>query len=422
MDNRISNGLILGCAALLLVLVACSGGIVAGALGTQVLSRTGLTAPLGVDGPPDEGTAQTFRVFWEAWEIVRREYVDKEALEPTRMTYGAIRGMIDSLGDIGHTRFMSPEERRFQETSIQGSFAGIGAEVAERNGQIVIVAPLEDSPAERAGIRAGDIIIAVDGDPVEGESLTEVISKVRGPKGVDVTLTVLHPDAQDVTDITITRDEIRIDAASWTMLPGNVAYIRMTQFSANLHADLQGALREAREAGAEKYLVDVRNNPGGLVDQVVRVTSEFLPSGTIFIERDAEGNETPYTVTGNATVSDAPLVVLINNGSASAAEIFAGALKDGGRATLVGETTFGTGTVLRTFALSDGSALLLGIAEWLTPDGQLIKGNGVAPDIEVALPTLVAPSSPNQLRGMSEAQILALEDVQLVRGYEELLR
>ncbi len=403
------------------MLLSCASGAVLTAAAGPVLAEWGVGIPRWVPtGAPSEEVAETFRPFWEAWTIVEQNYVDPTQIEPEEMTYGAIRGMLDSLGDIGHTRFLTPEERRLHATQIEGEFAGIGAEVGERDGRIMIVAPLEDSPAEAAGIRAGDVILEIDGQSTENMTISEAVLLVRGEPGTEVTLTILHPDATEAEEITITRQSIELPAARWTMLPGNVAYIRMNQFSANLHDTLITILEEAEAQGAERYLVDVRNNPGGLVTQVVAVTSEFLEEGIVFIERTRDEQEVTR-VTGDAMVPDAPLVVLANEGSASAAEIFAGALKDQDRALVVGQRTFGTGTVLNSFVLSDGSALLLGVAEWLTPSGELIKLNGVEPNVQVELPPEVFPVSPGQVEGLSASELLELPDTQFVEGYELLL-
>lgn len=423
MRDRVFRVVLVGIVAAILMLGSCLAGMGLTIAAAPALARFGVGTPLGVpSGAPSEEVARIFRPFWESWNIVAEHYVDPAAVDPQEMTYGAIRGMLDSLGDVGHTRFLTPEERRLEETGLAGEFTGIGAEVAESDdGRIVVVAPLEGSPAEAAGIQAGDVIVRINGEPTEGMDLTEVVLKVRGEPGTQVTLTVIHPGQTELTEITITRQEIEIPAASWTMLPGNVAYIRLNQFAANLHDELVRILEEADQQGAERYLVDVRNNPGGLVDQVVAVTSEFLLEGIVFIQRGRGGEREEFRVRGRAMVPDAPMVVLINEGSASGAEIFAGALKDQERATVVGETTFGTGTVLNTFSLSDGSALLLGVAEWLTPSGHLIKGNGVEPNVPVALPPEVQPVSPRRVRGLTQAQLLELPDTQFVEGYKRLV-
>lgn len=423
MSDRALQAARIGVVVLILMLGSCVAGMGLTVAAAPALSQFGVGTSLGVpSGAPSEEVAEIFRPFWEAWNIVAERYVDPEAVDPQAMTYGAIRGMLDVLGDVGHTRFLTPEERQLEQTGLAGEFAGIGAEVAQDDdGRIVIIAPLEGSPAEAAGIQAGDVIVRINGEPTENMDLTEAILKVRGEPGTEVTLTVIHPGQTELTEITITREEIEIPGASWTMLPGNVAYIRLNQFSANLHDELVRILEEAEQQNAERYLIDVRNNPGGLVDQVVAVTSEFLPEGIVFIQRSRGGQREEFRVRGGAMVPDAPMVVLSNEGSASAAEIFAGALKDQGRATVVGETTFGTGTVLNTFALSDGSALLLGVAEWLTPNGHLIKGNGIEPDMQVALPPEVQPFSPRRAEGLTQEELLELPDTQFVEGYKRLI-
>ena len=318
-----------------------------------------------------------FQVFWEVWELAQNNFIDQEALEPKRLTYGAINGLIAALGDEGHTRFLTPEEVTRQRTNISGSFFGIGARVGIEEGLPVIVAPFDGSPADQAGVKAGDIIIEVDGADVTSLTLNETVDLIRGEKGTEVVLTVFRPGANESLEISIIRDEIKVPAASWAMIPGtDVALIRLSQFSANLDDNVQEAVAEAEAAGATHLILDVRNNPGGLLEQAIKVTSEFLSDGNVLVQEDSDGNREPFPVRRGGVATEIPLAVLINRGSASSAEIFAGAIQDHERGSVVGETTFGTGTVLRPFDLEDGSALLLGTSQWLTADGRLIRKTG----------------------------------------------
>lgn len=364
---------------------------------------------------------EQFDVFWQVWQIAHRNFIDKDVLDPTRLTYGAINGLIQSLGDEGHTRFLTPEEVKQQRTNISGKFFGIGAQVGLEDGLPVIVAPFDGSPADEAGIQAGDIIIEVDGTDVTGLSLNETIAMIRGERGTEVVLTVFRPELSESLEISIVRDEIKVPAASWDMIPGtDVALIRLSQFSANLDDNLVESIKEAEAAGATKLIVDVRNNPGGLLEQAIRVTSEFLTEGNVLIQEDADGSREPFPVRAGGIAPEIPIMVLINHGTASSSEIFAGAIQDHERGTVIGETSFGTGTVLRPFELRDGSALLLGTSQWLTADGRLIRKQGIEPDVVVEVPIGTDLISPGDLEELSVPELLASGDTQVLKALELL--
>ncbi len=393
--------------------------VISGAFGAGIIvGHSGVFNPTVVHA--DEQPAE-FDVFWQVWTLAHRFYVDRDALDNTRLTYGAINGLIRALGDEGHTRFLTPEEVVRQRTEVSGKFFGIGAQVTIEDGMPVIVAPLDGSPADRAGVRAGDIILEVDGEDVTTLPLNEIIDRIRGEKGVAVVITFFRPDTDESLEISIIRDEIKLDVVTWTMIPGtNAALIRMSQFSANLNDDFVAAFEEAQAAGATALVIDVRNNPGGLLEQAITVTSQFLTGGNVLLQEDADGLREEYAVKPDGIAPNIPLVVLINRGSASSAEIFAGAIQDQERGVLVGETTFGTGTVLRPFQLDDGSALLLGTSQWLTPDGRLIRKQGIAPDIVVEVPVGSDLLSPLELEEMTAAELLQSEDTQLLKALEQL--
>ncbi len=375
----------------------------------------------GLRGSGGQDEPEQFRIFWQAWDIVQDNFVDRDALDPTALTYGAIRGMVSALGDEGHTAFLTPEERERQQTDLAGTFSGIGAQLGIRDQLPVIVAPFDGSPAAEAGVKAGDIIIQVDGEDVTTLPLNEIVTLIRGPEGTDVTLSLLRPDENRSLEVTITRGEIKVPAASWVMIPGTqVALIRLSQFSANALSDVVASVEAAKQAGAEAMIVDVRNNPGGLLEQAVSVTSQFLTDGDVLLEEDAQGRRTAYEVEPGGVATDLPLAVLINPGSASSAEIFAGAIQDHGRGELVGETTFGTGTVLQPYILDDGSALLLGTRQWLTPQGRLIRQQGISPDHEVTLPIEATLLTPEAIREMGADEVAASEDAQLLKALEIL--
>ncbi len=360
-------------------------------------------------------------VFWEAWNLVQRNFVDRTALDATQLTHGAIRGMVDALGDTGHTSYLTPEQREARLTSIQGRFTGIGAQLGEEQGFPIIVAPFDGSPAQKAGIKPGDVIVAVNGEEVTGLTLTEIAEKVRGPADSQVTLTLFRQEENRSLEITVTRGEITIPAVSWAMVPETqVAVIRLSQFSAQAKDEIVAAVAGAKAAGATGLVVDVRNNPGGLLDQAISVTSQFLPEGNVLLEEDAEGNRTAYPVEAGGQATDLPLVVLVNPGTASSSEIFAGAVQDQERGQVVGETTFGTGTVLQPYTLQDGSELLLGVKQWLTPNGRLIRNQGVQPDEVVELPLGSDLLTPLVFRDMSLEEIRTSQDTQLQKALELL--
>ena len=364
-----------------------------------------------------------FAIFWEAWDYVVSHFVDRERVDFTAMTYGAIEGMLASLGDEGHTTFLPPDALKLHHTSLEGSFEGIGAYVSMEEGNVLIVAPINGSPAEQAGILAGDIILEVDGESVEGKSLDQVIFLVRGPADSQVVLTVRRPEVQDPVTVSITRDRIEVPSVSWSPIPNtDISYVSISQFTAGVDRELEAALREISEVRANKGIIlDLRNNPGGFLQQAIQTNSQFLPKGDlILIESDANQNQTVHRSRGLGYAREMPLIVLINKGTASAGEITAGALKENDRAFLIGETTFGTGTVLNQFGLSDGSAILLGVTNWLTPSGNLIKGQGITPDLEVKQPASSKHVNADLLRNLTEDQFGTIEDTQFLKALEQL--
>ncbi len=401
--------------AILVLLVVSGGAFTAG-----VAADRGGVIPGATSTEPSQLTDQ-FSVFWQAWALVNEHFVDRSALDPRNLTYGAIDGMLNALGDTGHTRFLTPQEASIQTSDISGQFEGIGAQLGLKDGYPVIVAPLDGSPAEKAGIRAGDIIVQVDGQSVAGASLDKVVGMVRGPEGTDVKLTVIHAGQGSMTDITIQRAKIEVHPVSWAMVPGTkLADIRINQFAATTNQELAQAIKDSRAAGARGLVVDVRNNPGGLLDQAVSVTSQFLSSGNVLLDQDAKGNRKPVAVQPGGLATDLPMVMLTNLGTASASEIFAGAIQDYHRGQLVGETTFGTGTVLSGYNLSDGSMLLLGTSEWLTPKGRQIWKHGITPDVTVSLAPGAAPVTPDNLKGMTSEQLRSSGDAQLLKAIDLL--
>ncbi len=358
----------------------------------------------------------------QAYQIIQQKFVARSSVSQTQLEYGAVSGMVDALGDTGHSRFLTPQMVQEENNFTQGSFDGIGAEVTQNSsGQTVIVAPIDGSPAQLAGIKPGDIILKVDGQDMTGLSLSDVVSKVLGPAGTKVTLTLQDPTSGATRDVTITRAKINVQNVTWIMLPGTkIADVRIAGFSQGVTNDLQAALQQAISQGATSLILDLRNNPGGLLDEAVGVTSQFLGSGNVLLVKDAQGNEQAIAVKPGGVALNIPMVVLVNQGTASASEIVAGALQDAHRATVIGETTFGTGTVLNSFPLSDGSQILLATEEWLTPAGRVIWHKGIAPDVTASMANTVTPFIPEAGKGMTPAQLQALPDTQLLKAIQTL--
>jgi carboxyl-terminal processing protease len=372
-------------------------------------------SPAGITEEDRESVA----LFVEALRAVQDDYVDQEVVDPEEQTYGAIKGMIDSLGDEGHTRFLSPEEVEKSREAVSSTYVGIGVRLEEKDDEIVVKASMDGSPAEETGIQSGDVLVAVDGESVTGEEFEEVGQRIRGPEETYVDLTVLRDEEE--REFVVERAELEVPVSSWGLIPDkDVAHLRLSSFSENSAEKLEGSIVEAQSAGAERFVLDLRDNPGGLVEQAEAVGALFLPAGSgVYIRKDADGNEEETTVPEDNEPLDAPLVVLVNEGSSSSAEIVAGALRDNDRAQVIGETTFGTGTVLSEYPLSDGSAILLGVAEWLTPNGDSIRGSGIEPEIEVELEEGQEPNTPNETEGLAREEIFE-EDAQLERAFEIL--
>ncbi len=387
-----------------------------GLAGGVVLDRKVLAA----SAAPENSVAVTkpdLSLVSEAWNVIYQNYVERGSLQPSQLVYGAINGMVDALGDTGHSRFLTPAMITEENNFTNGTFEGIGAEVEMKEGHVVVVAPIDGSPAQKAGVRPGDIMLRVDGVDVSGMSLDDTIKRVLGPAGTKVTISFQDPKTGEVRDLTITRARIQIHNVTWEMIPGTqIAHLRLAGFSNGVSSELVKALKEIQAQNATGIILDLRNNPGGLLDEAVKVTSQFLKDGTVLEEKNAQGQIQKVPVKPGGIATDIPLVVLVNNGTASAAEIVSGALQDAGRATLIGETTFGTGTVLNQFSLSDKSAILLATEEWLTPKGRLIWHQGIQPDTAVSLPANAEPLTPEQERSMTAAQFQASQDAQMLRA------
>jgi carboxyl-terminal processing protease len=361
-----------------------------------------------------------FRLIAEAYRTIDGDYVNQEAVKPRRMAYGAVDGMVQTLGDAGHTRFLTPEMVERHRDLIQGQYEGIGARVEMRDGEVTVVAPFDDSPAQEAGLQAGDAIIGVNGDDISGLSLEQATQRIMGPVGTTVTLTVRDAETGKTRTVTIGRAEVELEIVTWARLPGtSVAHLRIASFSEEVSSDLGAALNQMQGEGIEALILDLRNNPGGLLNQAVEVASYFLESGSVLRIKDAGGEITEVPVEDDIQATTLPIVVLVNEGTASGAEVVTGALQDGDRAIVIGMTTFGTGTVLQEFELADGSVLLLAVEEWRTPQGRVIWHKGLEPDIKVTpqedagmlVPLEEQDLTPQELRRSGDSQLLRALDV-----------
>ena len=341
--------------------------------------------PLDVPLEAPSGVPEELETVWEVWKLLTSEHVERSNLEPEVFTEAAIRGMLQALGDP-HTNYVRPEAFNIENEDLLGRFEGIGANVSLRaDGRLIIVAPIEGSPADQAGIRPGDVILEVDDEDILGLSLLEAVNKIRGPRGTKVKLLVIHVAQLDTVVIVVERGVIPLESVLVRSEPGNkIAHIRLTNFYTDTADKLSKTISDVMEDGAEGILIDVRDNPGGLLSSVVDVTSLFLDDGLVLYEVDGEGRRTNWAVRKNdGGAREIPVVILANEFSASASEILVGALQDHDRATFVGAQTFGKGSVNILRELGNGGGLFLTFARWFTPSGRLIQGNGLAPDIEV---------------------------------------
>jgi len=316
------------------------------------------------------------------WDIIFRDYVDKGKLDAEALAQGAIRGMVEALDDP-YTSYLDTAAYELSMNSLEGKFEGIGAYVTVEDGKIVVVAPVADSPADKAGIKAGDVILEVDGRPTAEMSLLEVVLNVQGPKGTVVTLLILHEGETEPEVIEIVRAEVELPSVHFEMME-DIAYINITHFSERTAVELYPVMEEVNQQ-ASGIIIDLRSNPGGLLETVVDVAGFFMEEGVLLDVVDNEGGHVAYSVEPGGMTTELPLVVLVDEYSASGSEVLAGALQDYGRATIAGKKTYGKGSANSLLPLGDGSALYITYARWFTPNGRLIEGEGLYPDYELDL-------------------------------------
>jgi carboxyl-terminal processing protease len=373
-----------------LVVVTVFGAFSAGYIARAIQAPAGTPAVAAATAPPspqitfsDEDVPPEFNVFWEAWAFIEQEFYGELPADEDRV-FGAIRGMVNAYGDE-NTAFIEPSRAAIFREDVSGSFEGIGAAVRmDEMGRLVIAEPFAGRPAAEAGMLRGDVVLSVDGTSLQGLSLYESISLIRGPAGTTVVLTVFRDGVDEPFDVPIERARIELEVVESERLEGNIGYVRLTEFSRGATGKMAEAIKELSDEGPlEGLILDLRDNPGGLLDESIFVSSQFIDEGVITIERLKGDEEQVFEAQPGGAALDVPLVVLVNRGSASASEIVAGAIKENGRGTILGEQTFGKGTVQIPHTLSDGSELRVTIAEWLTPNGEQINGEGIVPDVYI---------------------------------------
>lgn len=338
----------------------------------KVLNNIALGQPSNID----------FSLFWDAWNLIESKYVKRGELERQKMVYGAISGLLGSLGDP-YSTFFTPQENENFEDELQGVFEGIGVEIGIRDNVLTVIAPLEGTPAKRAGLLSGDKILKIGDISTEGLSLDEAVTKIKGKKGTAVKLTVLKAQSQEIEDVEIVRDVIDIPVLK-TEIKDNYAYIQIYSFTENINSEFKKEALKILQGDVSGIILDLRGNPGGYFERAIDIAGWFLPKdGTVVSEDYGNEEKIVHQTDGPASLSEYPLVVLIDEGSASASEILAGALKDHNRAELVGQKSFGKGSIQELQRLGGGSAVKITIARWLTPSGHSIDGEGIEPNFMV---------------------------------------
>lgn len=362
------------------VLAAGAGGYYVGTLNPQVIEIKGVSnIQNGIAEDAD------FSVFWETWKRIMDSYLKAEELKNQDLIYGASAGLVKSLEDP-YSSFLNPGDSKKFGEDLSGNFSGIGAEIGTRNDFLVIIAPLKNSPAEAAGLLAGDKILKIDDKVTDGLSINEAVKLIRGDRGTKVTLNILRNGWEKPKEFSIVRDVINIPTVDWKITKDNIAHLQLFNFNDNAASVLAEAVQEILAKNPTGLVLDLRNNPGGFLEVGVAIAGWFLEQGqTVVTEEFRSGRKNVFNAIGNGRLKDTPLVLLLNQGSASASEILAGAIRDHRGVKIVGEKTFGKGTVQELQQLRDGSTLKITVAHWILPKGDLIEKNGLKPDFEVKL-------------------------------------
>lgn len=337
---------------------------------------------------PPKNVNIDFKLFWDTWDLVSRNYLDKRAIDPHKMFYGAISGMVAAIGDP-YTVFLPPEQQKSSKEELNGSFEGVGIQLGfNKERRLVVVAPLSGTPAEQAGIKPEDLIIKIDDKDTTNMTLPEAVKLIRGPKGTEVLLTIFREGETDTRQVTLVRDTIVVKSVEvsfeQTSSGKKVAHIKLSRFGERTQEEWGEAVERAVSESAQALVLDVRNNPGGFLEGAVFIASEFLESGDVVLQENAQGERASYKVNRQGKLTRIPMVVLINKGSASASEIVAGALQDRRKIKLIGEKTFGKGTIQEAQDLPGGTGVHITVAKWLTPNGRWVNDtDGLEPDIFV---------------------------------------
>ena len=389
--------------------------LTAAVLVVLTLSLGGTSASKGVDR---SATYEQLKLFTDVLSIIQNQYVDET--EPREVIYGAVRGMLRSLDP--HSSFMDPESYREMQVETSGSFGGLGIEITIRDDMLTVVAPIDGTPAWRAGIQPGDRIMKIEGLVTKDLSLADAVKKMRGPKGTKVTITVVREGTKEPFEVQLTREVIQVQSIKSQELEPGIAYVRIRQFQERTAADMIAAVEKADKAGQlTGIILDLRYNPGGLLSSAVEVSEEFLGDGklVVYTEGRVRNQNMRFTAHAKHAITEVPLVVLVNGGSASASEIVAGAIQDHGRGVIIGTQTFGKGSVQTIIPLSDGSGLRLTTARYYTPKGRSIHGKGITPDIVIEAPKEEAVAAKPNTPPPTEAEQMK-KDVQLQRAIEIL--
>ena len=360
------------------ILVALGSLIIGGTSSAAIIIF--LTGTPSFESPED--LPPEFSRLTEVWYILKKDHFDRKDMDSKILSDGAIRGMLLAMDDP-YASFLTAEQFEIQSQDYKGFFEGIGAHVSMRDNRIVIVAPIPGSPAEAAGILAGDIILGIDGDSTQGLTLLEAVSRIRGERGTLVVLSILHEGEDMPQEISVERNVIKLDSVQMRMMTGGVGVFTVTEFNANTYEQLENAFTRFQTQSGRGMILDLRNNPGGLLNSVFQVADAFIDSKLIVYEVDSKGNRKNWNASRGGFALDVPLIVLTNRYSASASEVLAGALMDHNRAIIVGDKTFGKGSVNTLEKISDGSGIYFTIAKWYTPDGKLIEGEGLVPDVDL---------------------------------------
>lgn len=352
---------------------------------TKSSSSTAIGDILAKNHSDEQPSGVDFGLFWEAWNLLNEKYVDTSKLDQQKMIYGAISGMVKSVGDP-FSSFMDPEESKQFSQDLEGTFEGIGIEIGVKSDTLTVISPLEGSPAEKAGLKAGDKILKIGEKLTADMTIDEAVSEIRGPKGTEIALTIFHEKGNGPVDVKITRDQINVKSVKLEWKDSGIAVVKISKFGDDTVSEMNQAASQIVSQRARGVILDLRNNPGGYLEAAVDVSSNFVPKGkTVVSEEERGGGKKEYTARGGDILGNLPVVVLVNGGSASASEITAGALRDNLGAPLVGEKTFGKGSVQELEKLSGGSNLRVTIARWLTPNGDYIMEKGIEPTVNIAL-------------------------------------